>query len=191
MAILKITLDLESLIKKVEPDRRKRVAFTPYLNNEAAKREFGKQVIDYMLERTQSGKDKDGDAFVKYSPAYRKSLQFKVYKGNQRTVDLNLTGAMQSAIDVIKIDGPKVTIGFVDKEEEKKALGHINGANDLPIRNFWGVSPEEQYDIFKGIIKDIASEIEVAELVQSEVKTFEPLSSTGTSFNIEETDDEL
>jgi hypothetical protein len=189
MAILKITLDLSSLLKKVEPDRKRRVAFTPFINNDSVKREFGKQVIDFILERTNSGKDKDGEAFKKYSTAYRKSLQFKVYKGNQRKVDLNLTGSMQSSIDVIKLDGPKVTIGFIDKEDEQKALGHINGANDLPIRNFWGISLEDQYKIFKDIISDVASETEIAEIIEEETRTFKPLASDGTSFDIEQDDE--
>ena len=185
MAILKIKLDLDKLLKQAEPDRRKRVAFTPYINSDAAKREFGKLCIDKILERTNSGKDKDGEGFTGYSTAYKKSLKFKIYDKTNK-VNLKLTGQMQSDIDVIKVEATSVTIGFVNREEELKALGHINGANDLPIRNFWGISQEEQYEIFKGVIKDIASEIDTAELIDEEGRTFTPLNSTGTEFDVEE-----
>lgn len=168
MAAPYLKLDLASLLRRAEPDRRKRVAYTEYLNNDSAKREFGKLIIDRILERTNSGKDKDGRKFTGYSKAYKKSLAFKVYR-KTNTVNLKLTGEMQSAIDVLNTSGTTVTIGFVDEQEGQKALGHILGANDLPVRDFWGVSDEEQLLIFKQVIKDIVSEVQISELISEQV----------------------
>jgi hypothetical protein len=189
MATLKLNFDLAKLIQEVEPDRKRRVAFTPYLSNDSLKREFGRRMVDTIIERTLDGKDKSGKAFKKYAKSYKESLAFKIY-GKSNSVNLKLTGEMQSAIDVIKVGKTTVTIGFVDDNEELKALGHVNGANYLPVRDFWGVSPEDQYTALKSIIKDIEAEVEISELIEERPNLEITTDENGTRVTIEE-DDEL
>lgn len=122
--------------------------------SDGVKREFGKRCIDFILERTNNGKDKNGQAFKRYSEAYKKSDTFKIYGKDPGTVNLKLTGAMQSAIDVLEVTPQTVTLGFVDQEENDKAHGHVNGSNKLPKRDFWGINEKEQAKILKETIKD-------------------------------------
>lgn len=153
MATIKLKVDIISAINDLTSDRNKRVAYKSVMAQPEAKREFGRRVIDRIIERTLDGKDKDGDKFAPYSKAYKKSLQFQIY-GKDNGVNLKLTGAMQAAIDVLGVYDRGVTIGFSSEEQSAKAEGHITGANYLPVRDFWGISKSEKEEILKETIRD-------------------------------------
>jgi hypothetical protein len=72
---------------------------------------------------------------------------------------------MQSDIDVISVSDRKVVIGFTDQEENDKAHGHVNGANYLPVRDFWGISERDQISILKDTIRDFGG-VEEIQIVQ-------------------------
>jgi hypothetical protein len=128
-----------TLLNKVESNKRIVKALTPLLKKPDIKKEIGRRIIDAIKERTQSGLDKNEKEFKKYSKDYIKSPIFKIWGKSASNVNLLLTGDMQANIDVVKVTGNTVEIGFTDSLEEAKAEGHIKGANYLPVRNFWGL----------------------------------------------------
>lgn len=122
----------------------------------SVKRVIARGIADRIVERTQSGIDKEGDKFVGYQQSYKKSLAFNVY-GKSNQVDLTLTGAMLSSVTVVSVDSTTVKIGFTDNKQFQKASGHIDGTgahNALPVRDFWGLPLEDVQDIIKSAIKD-------------------------------------
>lgn len=135
-------------------------AYLKVVSDSTIRKEIGKRIVDRIVERTQDqGIDKDGNKFTKYSKAYMKSLEFRVY-GKSKKVDLTLTGAMLSSVDVIST-GDVVKVGFTDKEQFLKASGHIDGTganNALPVRDFWGLPLEDVQTIIKETIKDANSD---------------------------------
>jgi hypothetical protein len=108
------------------------------------------EIIDRVVKRSKSGKDKDGNAFPKYTPGYENSLNFKI-GGKSSKVDLTLSGDMLGAIEVLKV-AKKVQIGFQNgTTENAKADGNIRGTygQSSPIkggkyaRDFLGITPAE------------------------------------------------
>lgn len=173
---LKLKINVVKLAKQAAGSNpAKQDAYISALSD-GVKREFGKRCIDFILERTNDGKDKNNSPFVKYSAAYKKSLPFKIY-GKSSTVNLKLTGAMQAAIDVTDVSDTTITLGFVDQFENDKAHGHVNGSNNLPVRDFWGIPEKDQQRILKDTIRefeDLESFAIVQDVpVQSEVGTQE------------------
>ena len=106
------------------------------------------EVIERIVKRTKAGKDKDGEAFAKYSKAYKDSLNFK-NAGKSSSVDLTLSGDMLDSISILSNRGGKVVIGFEkDSEENGKADGNIRGTYGQekrvgPKRDFLGISENE------------------------------------------------
>ena len=131
-------------------------AYLSIVSDRDIKRAIATDIRDRIVERTQSGIDKDSDKFVKYSASYKKSLSFRVY-GKSNKVDMTLTGAMLSSVSVVGIDSTTIKIGFSDNQQFQKASGHIDGTganNALPIRDFWGLPLEDVQDIIKKAIKE-------------------------------------
>lgn len=113
------------------------------------------EILIYIRERTQAGKDKDGANFPKYSKEYTNSLDFKNVKGSKK-VNLTLSGDMLAALNVIAISGNKVVIGYnEDDPEAGRAEGNIRGTygqargNSEIARNFLGIKP----DVLKAIVQ--------------------------------------
>lgn len=128
-----------------------RKALRQRVMSDAFKGEFGARCVELIIERTLKGKDKDGDRFVKYSKAYKQSLEFQLYKEGTR-VDLKLSGGMLAAM-MSEYNSNMITIKFDDSDEAAKAHGHINGSNHLPVRDFFGISDKEADKILKGLVK--------------------------------------
>jgi len=159
---LKLSFDLMDLLNSTESaEASKRLA--PFVKRDAIKREFGNRVIDEIKDRTLGGKDKNDNGFTPYSKAYKQSLEFKVF-GKGSKPNLKLTGQMQASINVVGTTSTTVSIGFISKEQEDKATGHINGSGPLPVRDFWGIKKEDQVKILKSVIKDFNAREETAEL---------------------------
>lgn len=148
---LKMRLNLAKVMREGFSDQQRR-ALTPLIKSDVIKRQFGREVIDRILQRTESGKDKDGVRFTPYSKAYKESRAFKIY-GKSSRVNLRLSGEMHASIGVLATSSNTVTIAIPEGEQEKKARGHISGSGNLPMRDFWGISMEDQVSILKGIFK--------------------------------------
>lgn len=105
-------------------------------------------VIEYIKQRTEKGRDVDGDAFAPYSEAYMKSLTFKI-GGKSKKVDLTLSGDMLAAIGVLSDKPGKIVIGFEDgSPENARADGNIRGTygkrsgDPKKARPFLGISDD-------------------------------------------------
>ena len=115
---------------------------------EAEREAIAIEVIDQIVKRTKSGKDKNGDAFAKYSKSYKDSQNFKI-AGKGSSVDLTLSGDMLDSIQVLANRSAKVVIGFENGTTENgKADGNIRGTYGQsspvgPARDFLGISESE------------------------------------------------
>jgi len=134
---------------------------------------FGQAIIDKIVTRTKSSKgmqfNKNGAGreinlnSKKYSKQYKDSKEFKAF-GKTNKVNLTLSGDMLGQIDITKIKGSTITIGWDDAEENGKAHGHSTGKDGkVPKmkRPFFGVNKRELNSIkkeFKSDVKDILSE---------------------------------
>jgi hypothetical protein len=163
MGKAELRIDLVDLLQSTVDDRRKRVALTPIVQREVIKNEFGNRIVDIILDRTDSGIDKEGHAFKKYSKSYIKSDIFAAYNKSPSNVNLELTGAMKSDLSVTGTDRTGVTIGFKDSEQEEKALRHITG-DGVPVRDFLGVPEKVQKEVLQDIIKSFSDAEEVLEV---------------------------
>lgn len=108
------------------------------------------EVIDFIIERSKKGKDKDNKSFTSYSKEYAKSFDFKLAGKNKNKVDLTLTGEMLNSLQVIDISEGEITIGFNerDKLNNDKAAGNILGSyggkpNSKNARDFLGIKKSD------------------------------------------------
>lgn len=162
-AKLKLQFDVVALYRGMESDPRKRRAVASTLTNDFFRREFGRRVIDRMVERTQSERvDKNGRSFKGYSKAYADSLAGQVYgKKKGETADLTASGQMLANLEVIATPARSVVIGFTSQEQNDKAHGHVFGGGNLPVRDFFGLPKKEQEDILKDTLKDFNRDAEL------------------------------
>lgn len=143
-----------------------RRAVQPIIANRSVKAEFGRRVIDRIIERTQeSNIDKKGKQFTGYSESYVKSLAFDIYGKSKSDVNLTLTSEMLSNMQVTSIDSRGVEISFPSQDQNDKAHGHINGiprkygkTKGKVVRDFFGLPEKEQQDILKETIRDFNDE---------------------------------
>ena len=121
-------------------------------------------VLEFIRERTEKGKDKNNKNFPGYSESYRESLAYKVGKGRSGKVNLTLSGDMLAAMDLKKQGKGYIEIGFSSGSENDKAEGNILGTygNQTPLpkkqRDFLGIKPAE----LKKILKDHKAEATIA-----------------------------
>lgn len=120
------------------------------------KDEVADLIVERIVDRTQSGIDKNGKRFASYSKDYKDSLDFKIAGKAGRPVDLQLSGDMLAALSIIDKTSRSVTIGFENgTEENAKADGNIRGTygQSKPIpgkaRDFLGISDRELDQIIK------------------------------------------
>ena len=113
-------------------------------------------IIERIVNRTTKGIDKGGEKFPKYSKSYKESLDFKVAGKKGRPVDLQLSGDMLAALEVLDKTSRSITVGFErGSEENAKADGNIRGTYGKPTpdpkkaRDFLGISERELIKIIK------------------------------------------
>lgn len=107
------------------------------------------EIIDKIIERTQKGKDKNGNSFPSYSKEYKESLDFKI-AGKSSRVTLELSGDMLADMELIKSKKGELVIGYSSSNpSEGKAEGNIRGTygqssgNRSKARNFLGIEKED------------------------------------------------
>lgn len=153
------TIDLESLTGVDFSDK-------PRL-----RRQIAQEIIDYMVERTKSGKDNTGERFKKYSESYKESKEFKA-AGKSDEVNLTLSGDMLGNIDLIDESGSEIKIA-VAEEETPRAYGLISGfkghptIKKAPKRQFFGVSVN---DLKNEILPQFKADIEKAKAEEDKQK---------------------
>lgn len=164
-----LVINVVDVLKSTTDTARLR-AFLPIVKSDAVKREIGLRAIDMINARTESGRDKKGTPFKGYSKAYKESDTFKIY-GKTNKVNLRLSSAMRSDIDVVKINPNSVEIGFTDSEQSAKGHGHVHGGGykrSLPVRDFWGLPEQKEIEsIIKSTIRDNEALAEIPDLTQA------------------------
>jgi len=126
--------------------------FTP-----AMRQALGKEVAEFVRQRSESGLNKNNRPFPKYSKAYKDSLDFK-NAGKTSSVDLTLSGDMLADLDVLSNRSDKIIIGY-DKtsEENAKADGNVRGTygQSKPIpgkkRDFMGITNKDLDTITRNV----------------------------------------
>jgi hypothetical protein len=112
------------------------------------------EVVEFIRERSQKGRDKDNKSFVGYSQSYQKSLDFKI-AGKSGKVDLILSGDMLAALDVLKTSSRSLTIGYeagdsINGRVEGNRIGSYGGKpNAKRARDFLGISREDLTKILR------------------------------------------
>lgn len=110
-----------------------------------ARRELGDLIIEHIVDRTQRGLDKEGKKFPAYSSSYVKSLDFKIAGKSRSKVDLQLSGDMLAAIQLLREKKGEIVVGFErGAEENDRAEGNILGSygkspNPSKARDFLGI----------------------------------------------------
>jgi hypothetical protein len=123
--------------------------------------ELADLIIERIVDRTQSGIDRFGRDFPGYSKEYIKSLDFSNAGKRAGRVDLQLSGDMLAAIELLNHKRGVLKIGFQrGTEENAKAEGNILGTYGRPEpirgkkRDFLGITKSELKSILSLIDGD-------------------------------------
>lgn len=118
--------------------------------------ELADLVIEHIYERTTAeNKDKNGRKFPNYSKSYIKSLDFANAGKSQSKVDLQLSGDMLAAMQLLNHRKGELTIGFErGSQENAKAEGNILGSyggepKASRARDFLGIEPKKLRELVK------------------------------------------
>lgn len=132
---------------------------------------IAEEILNYVVERSKSGKGKDGKAFPKYSKEYMESFEFKA-SGKSKNVNLTLSGEMLDSLEILEARKGKIVIGFErGSNMNERAEGNILGSYGKPdpdpkkARNFLDISNKEISKIVSSIDilpRDIQKEISSA-----------------------------
>lgn len=113
---------------------------------------IAQDVIDFIVERSQRGLDKDNNKFPGYTAEYRSSFEYQV--AGKGGVDLTLTGEMLNSMELISHGKGFITIGFqAGSEVNAKADGNIRGTygtstpNSAKARDFLGIKQSDLANI--------------------------------------------
>lgn len=124
---------------------------------------IAQEVIDYIVNRTKEGRDKNENPFPGYSKKYINSKDFSIAGKSRSPVDLTLTGEMLDSLKLLRHSPGEIVIGYDkgDTELNGKVEGNIKGTygNSTPLRgkkrDFLGITRkkrieiQDQYDVSK------------------------------------------
>lgn len=106
-------------------------------------------IIEFIVDRSKKGYDKNNRKFPGYSESYVKSLDFKIAGKSSRSVDLTLSGDMLAALKLISHKPGTLLIGFDNgTNENDRADGNITGSyggspNRKKARDFLGIQNKD------------------------------------------------
>ena len=122
---------------------------------------YSQSLIEKIIQRTQSGLDRNGKQFAFYSKSYSNSLEFKIYGKSKSDPNLTLTGEMLASLTQLKnMEANTIYIGLIGDLNKAKAQGHVTGKlgkSKGPKRDFLGLPMKEEDAIFKSILDDYAN----------------------------------
>lgn len=126
---------------------------------------IGKLIIRRIQERTKEGISKFGKKFPspKYSDEYASSLDFKIAGKSKGNVDLQQSGDMLGAIDILNDGDGFLTIGYeAGLENDKAAWQQENTRASFPKRKFLGITEKELNEILSQVtpIEDLSTKQE-------------------------------
>ena len=103
------------------------------------------KIIDYVRQRTSSGRDKDESSFPSYSKEYKESDDFKI-AGKSSMVNLKLSGDMMDTLSLVTHTDGELTIGYTLSDDiAGRVEGNVIGSygkptgNSSKARNFLGI----------------------------------------------------
>lgn len=138
---------------------------------------IGEEIIDHIIKRSKSGKDKSGRALPGYSDSYAKSKDFRIAGKSKFKVNLTLSDEMLNALKILSHKNGQITIGFdkADRRNNDVAEGNIKGTygQKSPI-------PGKKRD-FLGIEQAALKQIEAKYPLQDEKRLSEAVSRFITS----------
>lgn len=127
-----------------------------------ARIDIAQEVIEFIVQRTNKGLDKDNKPFKGYSESYMNSIDFKI-ANKDKTVDLQLSGDMLSELKVINtaVNG-FITIGYEPNTEEndRAAWQRNNTRPTFPKRDFLGIADKDLDRIIKNYVRSNPVEIQ-------------------------------
>lgn len=157
---LRVIYNLRDILDRAYKDEAVKRELRKSITNNRIKAEFGERVILKIQERTSSGKNIDGEEFDNYSPEYAKR------KGVGRgDVDLVLSGRMMAGIRTSNYTNANVSIYMLNRQSPK-AHGHVTGGNYLPVRDFFGITEEDEVKILKEVLQDLNKEDEAKQIAR-------------------------
>ena len=114
----------------------------------AERKAIAREVVDFIIERSKAGKDKNNKAFPAYSDSYAQSEAFKDFGKSKAKVNVTLTGEMIESLDRLSDSNGEIIIGYEkgDDELNGKVEGNITGsyggkkARKEKARDFMGIS---------------------------------------------------
>lgn len=97
--------------------------------NPAQREAVASEVIDFIVERSKAGKDKNNKPFPGYSDEYKASKEFKIAGKSPGKVNLTLSNQMLNSVKLLRHERGKIIIGHDrnDKFVNAKAEGNIKG----------------------------------------------------------------
>lgn len=153
-----LTINLNKLFDtafKSEPISYRR-ELRPIISRREFVNDFKKRFIRTIRDRVRREHvDKNDNTLVPYSKKYKESDVFSVLKSGS-SVDLTLSGEMLESIEGVSRD-TEITFQFKGARNKNVAHGHINGSNNLPKRDFFGMPAKDQIDILKELVKFFAT----------------------------------
>lgn len=115
-------------------------------------------IVEKIVDRTLKGKDKDGQRFPGYSKSYKESLDFKNAGKSASNINLELSGDMLAALEVLKEGKTYIEVGFEDgTDENARADGNIRGTygkqrgDKSKARDFLGISETELNRLIRNV----------------------------------------
>ena len=123
------------------------------------RRAIARDIVDFMIDRSKSGKDKDNIAFPPYEKEYKESRDFKT-AGKSSRVNLTLSGEMLDSIKLLNHSTTKLLIGH-DKEDldlngksEGNREGTYGGKATGKARDYLGITDKDLNKILNRYPKD-------------------------------------
>ncbi len=116
---------------------------------------LAQEVLQFIRDRTDTGKDKNNVKFPKYSRSYINSLDFRNAGKKAGNVNIKLSGDTMAAMDVISHKKGSILIGYENGTRENNvAEGNITGSygrnpNPGKARDFLGISKGDLSNIIK------------------------------------------
>lgn len=128
------------------------------------------EIIDYIIDRTKKGKDKNGKSLPSYSKSYIDSDNFKAFGKSAKRVDSTLSGEMLDAMDLISHSIGSLRIGYDESDTdligkvEGNVLGTYGNKSAIPgkQRDFFGISKEEVKELEANYVQSSQSEFAIA-----------------------------
>lgn len=127
-----------------------------FQGEKALRMAIAQKVIDYIVKRTQEGKDISGKNLAKYHPDYVASAEFELAGKSKNEVNMTLTGNMLAQLDMLSDSPNTIRIGWDDNNEILKAYNH-NIGDTVTKREFFGITSKEAKEV---ILEEFEKDIE-------------------------------